>query len=121
MKALLKERLAITKAAKAAIRNPYAWPGGYPLSIIMNDGEALCPDCAKAEWRQCCEETLKPGWNGWRMAGVEILWEGGNQCCQCNKSLDAYPNEEAGGMNAELDSALLSEMERASKMGGTES
>jgi hypothetical protein len=78
---------------KQAIRNPYAWPGGYPISIITNDGAALCPFCAKDNSRSICHDTMK-GWKtGWDCAGISILWEGGNTCDQCNACLDAYPEE----------------------------
>jgi hypothetical protein len=86
--------LDILKAVKQAIRQPYAWPGGYPLSIICNDGGLLCPDCARKNWQGICHDTLK-GWRtGWDVAGVEISWEGGNQCDHCNANLDAYPSEQ---------------------------
>jgi hypothetical protein len=79
---------------KEAIRNEYAWPGGYPLSIICNDGAAICPNCAKANWHSIAHDTLK-GWRtGWDVAGAQILWEGGNCCEQCNANLDAYPADE---------------------------
>lgn len=95
MKAELKARLAITRQVKEAIRTGYAWPGGYPLSLIMNDGGALCMDCARTEWRGIAHDTLK-GWRtGWDAAGVQVLWEGGNRCDHCYACLDAYPEEEA--------------------------
>ena len=96
MKQSLKARMAIMRQVKQAIRNPYAWPGGYQLSIIMNDGAAICPDCAKKEYRQVCHDTIKAWRTGWDAAGVDILWEGGNYCDHCNANLDAYPQEEGG-------------------------
>lgn len=93
MKTELKERLAITRDAKNAIRAGFAWPGGYPLSLIMTDGGALCMDCARTEWRGIAHDTVK-GWRtGWDAAGVDVLWEGGNRCDHCNACLDAYPEE----------------------------
>jgi hypothetical protein len=90
----LKERLAITRQAKEAIRSGYAWPGGYPLALICRDGGALCTDCARKEWRGIAHDTIK-GWRtGWDLIGVDVLWEGGNYCDHCNKCLDAYPSED---------------------------
>lgn len=90
-----KAALSLTLKIKQAIRAGYAWPGGYPLSVICNDGEALCMDCARKEWRQIAHDTIK-GWKtGWDAAGVEVLWEGGNTCSHCNKNLDAYPDKNA--------------------------
>lgn len=82
-------------ALKEAVRRPYAWPGGYPLSAVTTDGAALCMDCIRKNWRVVAQETLHPSWScGWGIYGVEVLWEGGNYCAQCNVCLDAYPSEE---------------------------
>jgi hypothetical protein len=93
MKPKLQSRLGIARQVKQAIRHPYAWPGGYPLSIIMRDGAAICPACAKQEWRQIAHDTIRAGWEqtGWSAVGVDILWEGGNTCDHCGANLDAYP------------------------------
>ena len=81
---------------KQAIRQGYAWPGGYPLSAITFDGSALCMDCCRKNWRNICHEMLIRGWQscGWGIRSVEVLWEGGNYCDQCSCNLDAYPSEE---------------------------
>lgn len=93
MKTSLKKRLAITKQVKDAIRNPHAWPGGYPLTVICRDGGAICPECAKSNWSSIAHDTIK-GWEtGWDVAGVQILWEGENTCDQCGTNLDAYPQD----------------------------
>lgn len=83
---------------KNAIRQGYAWPGGYTLSAITFDGAALCMNCCKKNWRFVCHETLIRGWEkcGWGVQSVDVLWEGGNYCDQCNANLDAYPSEEEG-------------------------
>jgi len=93
MKTKLKSRMAIMRKVRDAIRSPYAWPGGYPLSIITRDGGILCPDCAKRHHRLIAKDTLDPGWemSGWSAAGVEILWDGDNRCDHCGKCVDAYP------------------------------
>lgn len=81
---------------KNAVRQPYAWPGGYPLSAITFDGAALCMDCVKENWKTVCHETVIKGWEmcGWGVRAVEVLWEGGNNCDNCNACLDAYHSEE---------------------------
>lgn len=94
MKYTLKARLEITRQAKQAIREVYAWPGGYPLALICNDGAALCPQCARENWRSITHDTLK-GWRtGWDLARVGILWDGYNPCDQCGADLTAYPTED---------------------------
>lgn len=97
MSARLKERLGISKRVKDAIRQGGAWPGGYPLSIIMSDGGAVCTDCARQEWRQIAHDTIKFWKTGWNASGAEVLWEGGNRCDHCGGCLDAYPSEAEGG------------------------
>jgi polyferredoxin len=96
MKTTLRDRMAIMRQVRQAIRQPYAWPGGYPLSIITQDGGVICPDCAKENHRGIAHDTLHPGWEGcgWSAAAVNILWEGGNHCDHCGRCVDAYPDEE---------------------------
>jgi len=39
---------------RATLRaGPCAWPGGYPLYFITDDGEALSFETVRAEYRQC--------------------------------------------------------------------
>lgn len=83
----------IIRKIKGAIRAPYAWPGGYPISVIMSDGAAICPSCAKQNFRSIVWSTKNRVNDGWRPAGVEILWEGGHHCEQCSCNLDAYPSD----------------------------
>ena len=47
--------------AREAACNKYAWPGGYPLYLLCADGEVICPDCAKKEWKQVAYATKHPG------------------------------------------------------------
>ena len=34
--------MKILDQVKDAIRNPFAWPGGYPVYTVMSDGALLC-------------------------------------------------------------------------------
>ena len=34
---------------REAIRNPYAWPGGYPIYTVLYDGALLCATCARIQ------------------------------------------------------------------------
>lgn len=80
---------------KKAIRNPYAWPGGYPVYTLLSDGELLCPECARQNYSEIVSDT-KGGINGrWSASGSMILWEGIEYCAHCYKKLDsAYSNDE---------------------------
>ena len=42
----------VNAAIKDAIRNKYAWPGGYPLYLLTADGCALCVECGRKEFKQ---------------------------------------------------------------------
>ena len=56
----------VDAAVKDAIRNKYAWPGGYPLFLITTDGGALCVECGRKEFKQIAyavRHSLNDGWN----------------------------------------------------------
>lgn len=74
-------RVEILAAVKNAIREPYAWPGGYPRYIVMADGAALSVEAAKAEFPSICRSTLRGDRDGWRAADVAINWEDGELTC----------------------------------------
>jgi hypothetical protein len=62
---------------------PYAWPGGYPLFFLTDEGEALSfealdePDVTEAIER-AIEHGLR---DGWRVVGVAINWEDSDLRC----------------------------------------
>lgn len=68
-------RIETLRQVKRAIRQPYAWPGGYPLYVVLADGEALSCEAARQEWRQIVFATLHGLRDGWRALGAEINWE----------------------------------------------
>jgi len=88
------ETLGILQDVKEAIRQPYAWPGGYPKSAIMSDGGLICSDCLKKEFTLVCRSTLTGARDGWRVEAIDVIWEGSNQCDHCGTCVDAYPSEE---------------------------
>jgi len=64
---------------KNALRSgPYAWPGGYPLFFICDDGGALCCDCARTEAYEVMRSISKKQNDGWRVVGEDINWEDAN-------------------------------------------
>lgn len=78
---------------KQAVRQKYAWPGGYPLSAITSDGAALCMECVRKNWSLVAKSTLHRWSDGWCVDFVDRLWEGGNCCDNCGTCLDAYPSD----------------------------
>ena len=78
----------IITQVKSAIRSPYAWPGGYPVYTVMGDGDLLCCDCARAEFRQIVRDTYARHGGCWRAAGAGVKWEGEPEPCgHCGKPL----------------------------------
>lgn len=78
------------QAVREFIRQPYAWPGGYPLVLVLSDGETLCATCARAEYRQISNATRHNLRDGWRAAGVEVHWEGEPEiCAHCGRETES--------------------------------
>ena len=55
---------------KYAIRNKFAWPGGYELFGITKDGDFLCVDCMKNNLKTVLYDT-KNLLRGWEIEGIE--------------------------------------------------
>ena len=80
---------------KHAIRTKYAWPGGYPLFLIMSDGGALCIDCGKKEFRQIAYAHRHNLKDGWHVAAPNINWEDTDLYCDhCNNKIESAYGEE---------------------------
>lgn len=80
----------IIREVKLAARHKYAWPGGYPLEVIMSDGETLCVDCAKSEFPRIGRATRDGDRGGWAAVGVQVHWEGpADICCNCNAEIES--------------------------------
>ena len=80
-----------TKELRQALRNgPYAWPGGYPLMVVMSDGETLCFKCARKEYRQISHAIRHHDRSGWRADGIDVNWEDADaMCCHCNEPIQS--------------------------------
>lgn len=76
---------AILADVKSAIRtNGTAWPGGYPLYIVMGDGEPLSVKAAKQHWKLIVQDTIA-GRGTWQAAGVEANFENTSLACCHNR------------------------------------
>lgn len=62
-----------TKQVKEYIRHPYAWPGGYEIVFIASDGEILCHDCARSNWRKICDSMTHDIRDGWKIEAVAAI------------------------------------------------
>lgn len=76
---------------KGAIRNPYTWPGAYPLAFVAHDG-CICRKCVTNNFRAVLSD-IKSNAGGWNVA-VDVLWEGEHYCADCGDQLEtAYGPE----------------------------
>ena len=89
-------RHIIPESVKYAIRNEYAWPGGYPMYIVCNDGGVLCPTCAKDEYRQIAHDTVKGWCTGWDVMCADVNWEDSDLYCDhCGTQIESAYGEES--------------------------
>ena len=64
----------------------YAWPGGYTVYYLANDGEPFCADCVQNE------SGIHEGGDadGWRIDGNNINYEDNDLfCCNCDAPIPA--------------------------------
>lgn len=65
----------------------YAWPGGYPLYAVTDDGVAICYKCCGTE-RSWIGTTT--GSDGWCVVGMAINWDEGHLLCEhCGDSIES--------------------------------
>jgi hypothetical protein len=82
------------RTIRQAVRSKYAWPGGYPMFLIMNDNGCLCMDCAKKEWKLISRSIKYSSDSQWEAIAVEVNWEDNSlQCDNCNKNIESAYGE----------------------------
>ena len=63
----------------------YAWPGGYEIVYVVQDGGILCHQCANVELMR----TLDPDDNQFHIVGDFVNWEDtGLFCDHCNRKIE---------------------------------
>lgn len=89
-------RHIIPQEIKLAIRQRYAWPGGYPLFLLCDDGGCLCVDCGRKNWDLIARSIVNGDMDGWNVIAADINWEDDDLICDhCADDIDcAYPSEE---------------------------
>ena len=87
--ARIPQRIENTIQLRAALRNPYAWPGGYELFFITSDGALLCHDCVRKHYRSVSDSIRHNLSDGWRVVGITLdnELEQDESCAQCNKQI----------------------------------
>ena len=76
-------------------KNPVTWPGLYPRYGVTNDGQALCPNCCRAE-RSLIGTTT--GSDGWCLVDASVDWgDSDTSCSHCGKTLLEGDAEDPNG------------------------
>ena len=80
---------------KKALRvGPYAWPGGYPLFFICDDGGYLCCKCARTEAYEIMRSIIRKQSDGWRVVGQDVNWEDSHAHCEhCGDRIESAYGE----------------------------
>ena len=76
---------------RAALKGgPFAWPGGYPLFFLCNDGAALSCEYAK-ENANLIEGSIteKDNTGGWLVIACEVNWEDSMLYCEGGKRIES--------------------------------
>lgn len=75
----------------------YAWPGGYPIYYVLEDGEVLCPACMNNENGSIAYTGESPDSinnPGWHVVGNDVNYEDESMfCAHCNKQIEAAYGE----------------------------
>lgn len=74
---------------RQAIRDKFAWPGGYEIYGITSDGACLCCDCMRSEYRQVARAIREHSHDGWRVDAVDCAanLDEPETCAHCNKTI----------------------------------
>lgn len=71
----------------------YAWPGGYPIFYVCQDGGTLCPACANGGNGSIAYIGKSPDGIDdaqWRIVGQEVNYEDDSLFCDhCKAKVDA--------------------------------
>lgn len=74
---------------RQAIRQKFAWPGGYEIFLITSDGAALCCACARENYRQIAWSRRFNCHDGWKVEAADIDANLNNAiyCDHCSKQI----------------------------------
>ncbi len=71
-----------TNQLKSQLRNgEFAWPGGYPLFFITDDGAALSFGAVRENIKSVIWSMRHKVNDGWRVTGCEVNWEDDSMTC----------------------------------------
>lgn len=71
---------------KKTLRQPYSWPGGYPIQMFLYDG-CICHKCVRDNFR-CIITDTKNRRGAWNVVFIDVLWEGHHNCVVCGEKVE---------------------------------
>jgi hypothetical protein len=84
-----------TKTLSDRIGEKYAWPGGYPMYLVMMDGEAVCMNCAAKNEELILRATNDGYEKDWIAVAIDVNWEDPDLLCtNCNERIESAYGEE---------------------------
>lgn len=79
---------------RAYARHAYTDLGGYPLVLVMADGDCLCSNCTRENYRLISQATRACLRDGWKAEGVQVHWEGELEiCAHCDAEIESAYGE----------------------------
>ena len=91
------ERAERMRQVRRAIRDGYAWPGGYHLIVSTDDGSCLCAKCARIEYSDLSLATRNPYHPSLPYVWVGCDIDSDTPCDRCGDQLAAYFDGETDG------------------------
>jgi hypothetical protein len=86
-RALRNAQLRSRAMRDALVATPFAFPGGYPLYAVTDDGQPLCHRCAKGE-HSCIGFTT--GSDGWCIVDLQANFEDPDlNCANCGAIIES--------------------------------
>lgn len=77
--------------AQRLSRQRYAWPGGYPMYAVTDDGGCLCHQCCSDERLAIATTT---GTDGWCVQSLAVNWEDPDLFCDhCGDRIESAYGE----------------------------
>ena len=70
----------------------FAWPGGYPLFFICDDGAPLSFEYAQANAKLICQAIRDKDRGGWRVVASDINWEDADLYCEGGAKIESAYN-----------------------------
>jgi hypothetical protein len=87
-----------SSSIKTAIRTAsegYAFPGGYPLYLVMRDGSAICPNCVRESFRTLYRDSMESYGPSFEVDSAQVNWEDNTLFCDnCGRRIEpAYSDD----------------------------